>query len=675
MIHSKESIYVEIFGWILLFVFSPLAAQKTGEAEKFKIDSTLHAYYARCRENVKSPVVLSMSDTLFGMSKAKGDQRMQAVAISTKLEYYYFQGMGDSILTHVNYVKTFAKATNQPKYYYFAWGKRLVMFYTKKGMFTTALYEADKMLKDAQQSDEKSGLATCYNCLGNIYEMKKMKKQAHECRLKEVELIETYKLDDYNIALLYNAIAQYYVEANKPEKALTFIKKAEENSHTPSHTASNMLQYISYYLAVDQPEKAWEYLQNMQLLYYSNMQLSILKKKVYEAEIKYYLNIGNYKKALESIDQNYQAQQAVGEEGINVELMHMKGIVYWKLGDNNRAAQYLMEYIHVQDSINSINEQNSVSEFATLLGVEKLDAENKELQVKVQQEQLQYARNITFLLAAVLLIGIGFLFRERRLNRKLKNSENRLIVQNCKLVESEELLRQAKERAENSSQMKSAFIQNMTHEIRTPLNSIVGFSQVISSLYQDDNETREFANIIEENSNKLLKLVDDVLDISDLESDEALEVSPVNINDCCQLSTDRAKPYVQPGVMLRFHPTVDEMIIVSNGERISQILFNLLHNAAKFTCEGSIELSYHLSDDRSSLLLSITDTGIGVSEGKENEIFDRFIKVNDFSQGFGLGLSIGRLLAQKLGGSLVMDEAYKEGGARFLLSLPCLNQK
>lgn len=671
MIHYKKIICSGIFGLILLFAFPPLAAQTTSEAEKFKIDSTLHAYYARCRECIKTPIVLAMSDTLFRMSKAKGDQRMQAVALSTKLEFYYFKGMADSIQAHVNLIKAFAKATNQPKYYYFAWGKRLIMSYIKRGMLTTALYEADKMLKEAQQSNEKSGLATCYNCLGNIYELKKMRNQSLECRLKEVELIETYKLDDYNLSLIYTAISSHYIENNELKSALLFIKKAEDRALTPAHKASCMSQYISYYLAAKQPEMAWEYLQNMQLLYNSNKQLATYAKRFYEAEIKYYMSTGQHKKTLEAIDENYKAQKEQGEEGINIELIRQRGMTYWHAGDSKRAAQYLMEYVQVQDSINSINELNSASEFATLLGVEKLNADNKGLQVKVQEEQLQYARNITFLLGAGLLIGIIFLLRERRLNKRLKNSENSLIVQNNRLIESEEMLRLAKERAERSSQMKTAFIQNMTHEIRTPLNSIVGFSHVISDLYQENGETREFANIIEENSSKLLRLIDDVLNISDLESNETLQVSTININDYCLLSIERAKPYVEPGVSLLFHPVCDEMIVTSNGERLSQILFNLLHNAAKFTSKGSIELSYHLSEDRSRLLLAVTDTGIGVPENQQNKVFERFFKINDFEQGSGLGLSIGRLLAQKLGGSLDIDKEYKEG-CRFILSIPYL---
>lgn len=669
MAHTKKTTYYRIYGLLLLFICTSLVAQTSDEAKKFKIDSTLHAYYDRCRGSVQSPIVLSMSDTLFQMAKEKKDQRMQAVALSTKLDYYYFQAMEDSILSYTDQVKAFAKATNQPKYYYFAWGKRLIMWYIKQGKLNTAFYEADKMLKEAQNSDEKAGLATCYNCLSIIYDVKKMQAQALECNLKQVELIETYKLDDYNISLIYNSISEYYIDNNEMKKALFFIQKAEATAHTPAHKISCMAQYISYNLAAGRPEKAWKHLQDIQLAYNSNKQLNISRKKLYAVEANYYLSTGQYSKALEAIEKSEIEQRDLGEKGVNIDILRRKGELYWRMGDNKRSAENLMEYVQIQDSLNGVNEQNSASEFATLLGVEKLNAEKKELQVKSQKEQLQYTRNISVLLTVCLLIGCCFLVREYLLNKRLKISGNSLIEKNNMLIESEEQLRQSKEKAERTSQMKSIFIQNMTHEIRTPLNSIVGFSQVLSSVYQGDSETQEFANIIEENSNKLLKLIDDVLDISDLESDEELKVSAININDCCVLGVERARPYLQPGVALLFHPTYDQLLLTSNGERISQILFNLLHNAAKFTQKGAIELSYHLSEDQTTLLMVVTDTGIGIPNNKQDEVFDRFAKVNDFSQGFGLGLSIGRLLAQKLGGDLVLDKAYKDG-CRFLLSLP-----
>lgn len=669
MTHIKKSTYCRIYGLFLLLFCTSLVAQTSDEAKEFKIDSTLHAYYDRCRGSVLSSTVLSMSDTLFQMAKEKKDQRMQAVALSTKLDYYYYQAMEDSILSYTNRVKAFAKVTNQPKYYYFAWGKRLIMWYIKQGKLNTAFYEADKMLKEAQKSDEKAGLSTCYNCLSIIYDVKKMQAQAVECNLKQVELIETYKLDDYNVSLIYNSISEYYINNNELKKALFFIQKAEATANTPAHKISCMGQYVSYNLAIGQPEKAHKYLQDIQSAYNSNKQLDINLKKLYAVEAKYYLSTGQYSKALEAVEKNEIAQRELGEEGVNIDIIRRKGELYWKMGDNKRSAESLMKYVQMQDSLNGINEQNSASEFATLLGVEKLNAEKKELQVKSQKEQLQYTRNVSILLTISLLIGCCFLVREYLLNKRLKISGNNLIEKNNMLIESEEQLRQAKEKAERSSQMKSIFIQNMTHEIRTPLNSIVGFSQVLSNVYQDDSETQEFANIIEENSNRLLKLIDDVLDISDLESDEELKVSTININDCCVLGIERAKSYTQPGVTLQFHPTYDQLLLTSNGERISQILFNLLHNAAKFTQKGVIELSYHLSEDQTTLIMAITDTGIGIPDNKHEEVFDRFTKVSDFSQGFGLGLSIGRLLAHKLGGDLVLDKTYKDG-CRFLLSLP-----
>lgn len=217
--------------------------------------------------------------------------------------------------------------------------------------------------------------------------------------------------------------------------------------------------------------------------------------------------------------------------------------------------------------------------------------------------------------------------------------------------------------------MKTSFIRNMTHEIRTPLNSIVGFSQIISSQYQEDEEVHEFANIIGDNSDKLLKLIDDVLNLSDLESGEKLILKDTDINTCCKLSLEKVKDSIRQGVELKFQPSCDELIIRTDGVAVSNILFNLLHNAAKFTEAGSIILDYTLSENQDMLYITVTDTGIGIPEDKQEEIFERFTKVSSFSQGCGLGLPLSKLLAQELGGNLTIDKTNKSG-SRFILTLP-----
>ena len=209
----------------------------------------------------------------------------------------------------------------------------------------------------------------------------------------------------------------------------------------------------------------------------------------------------------------------------------------------------------------------------------------------------------------------------------------------------------------------------MTHEIRTPLNSIVGFSQVISSQFKKDDEIHEFANLIEKNSDKLLKLIDDVLELSDLESSEDMELESTNIHICCEQTLSKIQPYISKDVSLEFHPGNSELFIHTNKEAVSKILFNLLHNAAKFTEKGKITLAYSLSEAKDQISISVTDTGIGIPADKQEIIFERFTKVSNFSQGCGLGLALSKLLAQKLGGNLVIDKTNKTG-SRFVLTLP-----
>lgn len=147
-------------GFLFLILFFTTTAKAQKEAETFNVDSTLYEYYQRCQEYLLEPVVLNMSDTLFRMAGERQDERMQAVAIATQLDYYYFQGTNeDSVIHYTNKVKEFAKATHQPKYYYFAWANRLITYYLKTSRTNIALYEVQNMLKEAQEEDDKTGSA------------------------------------------------------------------------------------------------------------------------------------------------------------------------------------------------------------------------------------------------------------------------------------------------------------------------------------------------------------------------------------------------------------------------------------------------------------------------------------------------------------------------------------
>lgn len=667
-----SQLYRIILGCIfsLLFIVIPAKAQK--EAEVYNVDSSLYAYYQRCQENLLEPVVLSMSDTLFHMAAEQNDQRMQAVALSTRLDYYYYQGNNeDSVVFHTSKVKQFAKETLQPKYYYFAWANRLILYYLKTGRSNIALYEAEKMLKEAQEEDNKTGLLYCYNIMSQIYTIKNFDVMASEWRQKEIELTEKYKLENYNISNTYAQLASYYTTHHQPELAVKALEKAVRTANSASHKILAKLAYVDYYSESGDFPAAEKMLKECRELFDQDKRLDSLKKRFYRTESFYYQRSKQFVKALEATEKQEAEEQRLNEYAMNGEQYRIKGEIYKQMGRPEEAIKFLQKYIRVDDSLKIANERLASSEFATLLNVEKLNAEKKELMLQAKEKEL--SNKTTLIISLIILLGILFLFlyREGRLNRKLKTSESELKIKNEELTHSREELRKARDLAEANSQMKTTFIQSMSHEIRTPLNSIIGFSQVLSDHYGNE-ETKEFVNIIKANTDDLLRLVTDVLTLSELDQYDKLPTDiRTDINIVCQMSIEAAGVQERDTVAFHFRPEGENLIILSNPERISQLLTNLIHNAIKFTDHGSIELAYSVLEAEKKLEISITDTGIGIPKEKQEAVFERFFKMNSFSQGTGLGLSICRTIAEKSGGSLRIDPFYTDG-CRTVLTLPLI---
>ena len=666
---SQTALSFTRFLFLFLFFTASVKAQK--EAKDFNVDSTLYAYYQRCQECLLQPVVLSMSDTLYRMAEERHDKRMQAVAISTQLDYHYFQATNeDSIIYYTNKVKDFAKATQQPKYYYFAWSNRLILYYLKNGRTNIALYEAQKMLKQAQEEDDKTGLSRCYNIMSQIYTVKRLDSMAFEWQLKEIELTEKYDLENYNISQTYSQISSYYINTNQPEKALEALKKADATAYSPTQKISVQLEYVNYYSKFGDMQAAEKILNECKTAFDQDKRLWSIKKRLYNIEYVYYLQSKQYPKALEAAKKQ-EAEELNLSESIQNSVHYLtKGKIYSNMGNMSEAIKYLQMYIEAEDSLKIANEQMASSEFATLLEVEKLNAEKKELMLQAQEKEIR--NKTTLIISLIVLLGILFMFlyRENFLKRKLKVSESELKIRNEELTISREELHKAKDIAEASSRMKTTFIESMTHEIRTPLNSIVGFSQILNDHYSNSPETQEFVKIIENNSNDLLRLVTDVLALSELDQYDKLPTNiTTDVNAICELAYEVAKNKSQKGVEVFFKPERESLFILSNQERISQVLNNLMHNAAKFTSHGSICIAYSISEAEKKIEISVTDTGMGIPADKQNCVFERFYKVNSFAQGTGLGLSISRSIAEKLGGNLQIDSSYTDG-CRIVLTLP-----
>ena len=275
----------------------------------------------------------------------------------------------------------------------------------------------------------------------------------------------------------------------------------------------------------------------------------------------------------------------------------------------------------------------------------------------------KYSHYIELLMLGILLLVLLLLFvtwlllRMQRLKRTLEEREGQLVV--------------ARERAEESDMLKSAFLANMSHEIRTPLNAIVGFSSLMQSEELSQEERAEYCDIVVNNSEMLLTLLNDILDISSLECGKIrFNYASEEIVQICQHALMTTAHTRQEGVEGRFECAVDSFMLTTDAHRLSQILINLLTNAGKFTSEGSITLSVEIDKEHGEVLFSVTDTGPGIPPDKQEMVFNRFEKLEgNKKKGTGLGLAICRQIAVIIGGRIWVDPTYT-GGARFIFAHP-----
>ena len=292
-------------------------------------------------------------------------------------------------------------------------------------------------------------------------------------------------------------------------------------------------------------------------------------------------------------------------------------------------------------------------------GANELVIEKRSLELELQKSKKENYLYISLLLLALCAVFYIFfrLGKMRSLYRALQKSNELVLIANQKAQESEE--------------MKTAFIRNMSHEIRTPLNAINGFSELITNDDISMDEKQAFSRIIYENCYHLTSMLNNLLEIAQLDSgNDSLPLVPTRIHELCLYEMQQVKKYQEkPEINYVVEGDKENDMILTNRAYFSLIISHLLANANKFTEKGSITLSYHLDSGANLVTLSVTDTGCGIPQDKQEWIFERFTKTNDFIPGSGLGLYLCRLIVNRLNGKIKTDPSYTKG-SRFVITMP-----
>lgn len=284
---------------------------------------------------------------------------------------------------------------------------------------------------------------------------------------------------------------------------------------------------------------------------------------------------------------------------------------------------------------------------------EQYSIDELDLQNGMQQKKIWKLVFITILCLVVLLfVGLLYLRRAER-----------------KLLFSREELQKAKRLAEESVRNKSVFLSNMSHEIKTPLNALAGFSEILITPGIDDEVRAQCNDVIRLNSDLLLHLVNDVVDVSCLDvANMRFSVVPHEVVALCRNVVEMLRNIKQTSAEMIFETELSALEMETDPCRLQQVLINLLVNATKFTKEGYITLTLRINEAGVPEFM-VTDTGCGIPLENQEAVFGRFEKLNEGIQGTGLGLSICKLIINRMGGDIWVDSTYSKG-ARFIFTHP-----
>jgi signal transduction histidine kinase len=684
-----------------------------------KIDDDLYAYYDKCQRSNKSEIVLKMADTLFTRAGEINDVKAQCLSFYIKGLYYYYTKDIDKLEEELNRSMKFSEKTPYSQYTFGIWNN-IVLHYANNGNYPEALRQLGLMQKKAIELKSIYGIGASYVKYGDIYGVLG-NNDASIAEFKKA--VDYYKSVDHTKDMydVYERIASRYLMMGNYDSAEKFALKAIEEKSNADGYAGNYLCLINIYVAKKEDDKVEFYLGKLND-WEKHYQLSYNQKKSKDQIlIKYYIQLGKYDEAQKLIESSSLRQESRDYEMYSMRRLqgnYKEALSYY---ENNRKlfgertnsiqADQIANYSSLlennqlkmeNDELALKNAQMSIKDLEakrklmllqqahnTLqLKNKNLELKNKKLQIISQKAktekiraEVQRQREKSALLASqmkakkqadILIISILALFLLLLSTYLLFRSiqAKKLSIEKDREAHTRKEAQKALAEAEEADKLKILFLKNVSHEIRTPLNSIVGFTELISDSGEiiPKAEKENFRNIIHTNSQSLTVLIDDILDLSKMESGAyKVQLMPSDLNALCEEVLAEFKGKQSAGVDLELDVPDNHFFLNTDRVRLSQLLENLMSNACKNTTAGKIVLSYSVADK--DIVFAVTDTGCGIAPSDTERVFQSFEKIDSFKQGVGLGLNICRDIATMLHGEIHIDTSYTQG-ARFIFRHP-----
>ena len=533
--------------------------------------------------------------------------------------------------------------------------RQYIQLLTEKGLQDEAMRETEFLQKDADAAKSAFGMACSEMCIG----------YNHRVFSNNVKLCLEY----YSSALTRFSDAGFYEDAYVV--SLNIIQ-----THLARGEYANAIEYLNYMpgLIEKMKRKDIPVRPELTMRYYQFQVIATLALKgkkeaqpfIAEADKFYHENMNAFPRegwlgykilCARTLNDN---QMALNYLDSLMDYHHSVGSCYpanhllkaqfmEQMGRFEDACEVYKSYAHINDSIRSAELDEQLSKYTVQFEVDKLEHDKLELRAEVNRN-LFITSVIVGCLVLILLIVITFYYmRSLSLNRKL-DAANKAVIK--------------------ASHMKSSFIQHITHEIRTPLNSIIGFSSLMAAGGLTQEEMEEYARQMESSNAYLLDLVNNVIDIADMDSQtDDIPKKPVSVDACCQECLGLIRQNLKEGIELQYMPSSAPVEVCTVEIWMKRVLLGLLNNANKFTESGFIRLSYEEDKPNRLVRFIIEDSGPGINENYRDSIFERFAKVDAFTQGTGLGLSIIRQIMELVDGNVYLDTSYA-GGARFVVEWP-----